>query len=98
MNKILFETSPSHYSHWKLDVKGKTAWLTMNVNEDKGIFDGYKLKLNSYDLGVISIVSIASATLITYLFFGQSLFDRQLLLVYYKEWVYWDIALIFWVL
>ena len=52
MNKILFETSPSHYSHWKLDVKGKTAWLTMNVNEDKGIFDGYKLKLNSYDLGV----------------------------------------------
>lgn len=34
---------------------------------------------NSYDLGVISIVSIASATLITYLFFGQSLFDRQLL-------------------
>ena len=34
---------------------------------------------SSYDLGVISIVSIASATLITYLFFGQSLFDRQLL-------------------
>ena len=34
---------------------------------------------NNYDLGVISIVSIASATLITYLFFGQSLFDRQLL-------------------
>ena len=52
MNKIIFETSPSEYLHWLLEVTDKTAWLTMNVNEDKGIFDGYKLKLNSYDLGV----------------------------------------------
>jgi benzoyl-CoA-dihydrodiol lyase len=49
---INFETSPAKYRHWKLDVDGPIATLAMDVQEDATLFDGYKLKLNSYDLGV----------------------------------------------
>jgi len=49
---IRFDTHPERYAHWRLSVEGKVATLAMNVNEDKGIKPGYKLKLNSYDLGV----------------------------------------------
>jgi benzoyl-CoA-dihydrodiol lyase len=47
-----YQTDPSHYRHWKLSFDGPVATLTMDVNEDGGIRAGYKLKLNSYDLGV----------------------------------------------
>src|SRR5262245_36228131 len=49
---INFETSPDQYRHWKLKVDGAVATLAMDVNEDETLKDGYKLKLNSYDLGV----------------------------------------------
>src|SRR5579872_4962978 len=49
---IDFQTDPSRYRHWKLDVAGEIATLTMDVDEDGGLFEGYELKLNSYDLGV----------------------------------------------
>ncbi len=49
---IDFETSPELYRHWRLSVDGAIATLTMDVNEDATLFEGYKLKLNSYDLGV----------------------------------------------
>ena len=49
---ISFETSPDAYRHWKLTVDGSVATLAMNVQEDATLGDGYKLKLNSYDLGV----------------------------------------------
>ncbi len=49
---IDFRTEPSRYRHWKLSLEGGVAYLTMDVNEDAGLRPGYKLKLNSYDLGV----------------------------------------------
>src|SRR5687767_16025066 len=49
---ISFETQPDRYRHWKLAVEGMVATLTMDVDEDGGLVPGYKLKLNSYDLGV----------------------------------------------
>ncbi len=49
---VTFDTHPDRYFHWKLAVDGPVATLSMNVNEDKGVKPGYKLKLNSYDLGV----------------------------------------------
>ncbi len=49
---IDFRTSPDRYRHWKLAFEGPVAFLTMDVNEDAGLRPGYKLKLNSYDLGV----------------------------------------------
>jgi benzoyl-CoA-dihydrodiol lyase len=49
---INFQTSPDQYRHWNLNVTGATATLTMDVSEDATLADGYKLKLNSYDLGV----------------------------------------------
>ena len=49
---INFQTSPDQYKHWKLNVDGPTATLTMDVAEDVTLAEGYKLKLNSYDLGV----------------------------------------------
>src|SRR5918997_4354549 len=49
---INFETSPERYEHWKLSVEGAVATLSMDVREDATLGDGYKLKLNSYDLGV----------------------------------------------
>src|SRR5665811_286018 len=50
--RISFDTHPERYAHWRMSVEGEIATLAMNVNEDKGIKPGYKLKLNSYDLGV----------------------------------------------
>jgi len=49
---IDFQTEPSRYRHWKLEVSGDVATLTMDVDENGGLFEGYQLKLNSYDLGV----------------------------------------------
>jgi benzoyl-CoA-dihydrodiol lyase len=49
---INFETSPTAYKHWKLSIDGQIATLSMDVQEDLALGDGYKLKLNSYDLGV----------------------------------------------
>ncbi len=49
---IDFRTEPSRYRHWKLALEEGVAYLTMDVNEDAGLQPGYKLKLNSYDLGV----------------------------------------------
>ena len=53
MSKVIdFQTDPSRYRHWRIDYKGAIADLYMDVDEDGGLFDGYQLKLNSYDLGV----------------------------------------------
>ena len=49
---INFQTSPERYRHWKLQVDGAVANLSMDVQEDATLATGYKLKLNSYDLGV----------------------------------------------
>ncbi|HYL87400.1 MAG TPA: 2,3-epoxybenzoyl-CoA dihydrolase [Burkholderiales bacterium] len=49
---INFETHPDRYNHWKLSFDGPIATLALDAAEDKGIAPGYKLKLNSYDLGV----------------------------------------------
>jgi benzoyl-CoA-dihydrodiol lyase len=49
---ISFETHPDRYRHWKLQIEGPVATLGMDVQEDAGLRDDYKLKLNSYDLGV----------------------------------------------
>ena len=49
---VSFDTHPDRYVHWKLAFDGPVATLTMDVDEDRGINPGYKLKLNSYDLGV----------------------------------------------
>jgi benzoyl-CoA-dihydrodiol lyase len=51
-NKINFETNPNIYKHWELLIENSCAFLIMRVNEDAGFFEGYKLKLNSYDIGV----------------------------------------------
>jgi benzoyl-CoA-dihydrodiol lyase len=50
--RVDFQTAPSRYRHWSLRFDGPIATLGMNVAEDAGIRPGYKLKLNSYDLGV----------------------------------------------
>ena len=47
-----YRTHPSQYRHWKLQVDGQLATLALDIAEDGGIRPGYKLKLNSYDLGV----------------------------------------------
>jgi benzoyl-CoA-dihydrodiol lyase len=52
MGAVDFQTDPSRYKHWRLAFEGPVATLTMDVAEDGGIRPGYKLKLNSYDLGV----------------------------------------------
>ncbi len=49
---VRFQTHPTKYQHWTLSVEGDVARLKLNINEDGGIKPGYKLKLNSYDLGV----------------------------------------------
>ncbi len=49
---VNYETSPEQYRHWTLTTDGPIATLTMKVDEEGGLRDGYKLKLNSYDLGV----------------------------------------------
>ncbi len=53
MTKIIdFQTDPSKYRHWKIEYDGPIANLYMDVDEKGGLFEGYELKLNSYDLGV----------------------------------------------
>src|SRR5579872_328716 len=51
-DRIDFATDPSRYRHWRLAVDGAVATLVMDVDEKGGLFEGYDLKLNSYDLGV----------------------------------------------
>jgi benzoyl-CoA-dihydrodiol lyase len=50
--RIDFQTDPSRYRHWRVAYDGDTATLYMDVDEKGGLFEGYGLKLNSYDLGV----------------------------------------------
>ena len=53
MSKIIdFQTNPDQYKHWRIEIDGDVARLIMDVNEDATLFEGYQLKLNSYDLGV----------------------------------------------
>lgn len=53
MSEIIdFQTDPSKYRHWRVEYDGDVAQLYMDVDEDGGLFEGYQLKLNSYDLGV----------------------------------------------
>ncbi len=49
---VRYETRPELYKHWRLKFEGPVATLVMAIDEDAGIREGYKLKLNSYDLGV----------------------------------------------
>ena len=50
--EIDFQTEPQRYKHWHLRLDGRVAHLILDVDEDGGLFNGYQLKLNSYDLGV----------------------------------------------
>ena len=50
--QVSFETSPDRYRHWKQRFDGPVATLSMDVQEDAGLSSEYRLKLNSYDLGV----------------------------------------------
>ena len=52
MKKINFNINPVNYKHWEVKIENKIGYLIFNVNEDEGLFGDYKLKLNSYDLGV----------------------------------------------
>jgi len=49
---VTFDVAPGEYRHWRLTLDGRVATLAMDVNEDASLKPGYKLKLNSYDLGV----------------------------------------------
>ncbi|NDW46110.1 2,3-epoxybenzoyl-CoA dihydrolase [Ruegeria sp. PrR005] len=51
-HRIDFQTDPSRYRHWRVEYEGEIANLYMDVDEQGGLFPGYELKLNSYDLGV----------------------------------------------
>ena len=51
-NRVEYQTEPSQYKHWKLDFDGPVATLKADFDENAGLRPGYKLKLNSYDLGV----------------------------------------------
>ncbi|MFK7858237.1 MAG: 2,3-epoxybenzoyl-CoA dihydrolase [Granulosicoccus sp.] len=53
MSKLIdFRVDPACYRHWKVEYDGPVATLSMDVDEKGGLFEGYELKLNSYDLGV----------------------------------------------
>ena len=52
MPAVSFDTAPDRYRHWKLTIDGHVATLSMDVQEDAGLSSEYRLKLNSYDLGV----------------------------------------------
>ena len=52
MKKINFNINPVNYKHWEVKIENDIGYLIFNVNEDEGLFGDYKLKLNSYDLGV----------------------------------------------
>ncbi len=49
---VTFDRERGGYRHWRVDVQGRVATLIMDVDEEAGLVPGYKLKLNSYDLGV----------------------------------------------
>jgi benzoyl-CoA-dihydrodiol lyase len=49
---VQYQTDPSQYKHWKLSFNGPVATLAVDIDENAGLRPGYKLKLNSYDLGV----------------------------------------------
>ena len=49
---ITFDAVPEEYRHWTLSIDGRVATLALDVDEEGGLKPGYKLKLNSYDLGV----------------------------------------------
>ena len=51
-NRVEYQTTPSQYKHWKLEFNGPVATLKADFDENAGLRPGYKLKLNSYDLGV----------------------------------------------
>ena len=51
-NRVEYQTDPSQYKHWKLEFDGPVATLKADFDENAGLRPGYKLKLNSYDLGV----------------------------------------------
>ena len=50
--RVDYQTNPSSYKHWKLSFNGPVATLSVDIDENAGLRSGYKLKLNSYDLGV----------------------------------------------
>jgi len=50
--RVDYQTDPSRYRHWKVRYDGPIATLSLDVEEAGGLRPGYKLKLNSYDLGV----------------------------------------------
>src|SRR5690242_7265730 len=50
--RIDFQTEPSRYRHWRIEIDGNVASLIMDVEPERGLSDDYELKLNSYDLGV----------------------------------------------
>ena len=52
MGPVRFQTAPDQYHHWRLDVDGAAARVTMKVEAQHSLRDDYELKLNSYDLGV----------------------------------------------
>src|ERR1700735_1379863 len=52
MDRVDYQTEPSRYKHWKLKFDGPVATLLADFDENAGLRPGYKLKLNSYDLGV----------------------------------------------
>ncbi|HEY8905790.1 MAG TPA: 2,3-epoxybenzoyl-CoA dihydrolase [Rhodoferax sp.] len=52
LNRVEYQTTPSQYKHWKLEFNGPVATLKADFDENGGLRPGYKLKLNSYDLGV----------------------------------------------
>ena len=51
-SRVEYQTDPSQYKHWKLSFNGPVATLAVDIDENAGLCPGYKLKLNSYDLGV----------------------------------------------
>ncbi len=51
-DRVDYQVQPAQYKHWRMSFEGEVATLTLDINEDGGIRPGYKLKLNSYDLGV----------------------------------------------
>jgi benzoyl-CoA-dihydrodiol lyase len=50
--RVNYQTNPSQYKHWKMEFNGPVATLKADFDENAGLRPGYKLKLNSYDLGV----------------------------------------------
>ena len=65
--RVDYQTDPSHYHHWKLKFEGPVATLAADFDENAGLAPGYKLKLNSYDLGVdielhLSLIHISEPT------------------------------------